>query len=117
MPQKSLFDPTTTEIPTEGSLSSTAWNVTVPRSADLVKPAAQLLDELLPAKQTPTDRPVAQLFKDVFDPKPSSEDDAEPTENSRAGTANSAEAYRSTGSGTFFHSNVPAHFLTWFNYT
>ncbi|QRV79639.1 hypothetical protein RhiJN_07654 [Ceratobasidium sp. AG-Ba] len=108
MPQKSLFGPTTTEIPTEGSVSSTAWNVTVPRSADLVKPAAQLLDELLPAKQRPIDRPVAQLFKDVFDPKPSSEDDVEPTGNSyadvlkrnlnRARTANNAEAYRSTGS-------------------
>ncbi|KAG9076523.1 hypothetical protein FS749_011703, partial [Ceratobasidium sp. UAMH 11750] len=53
MAQASLFGPTTTDIPSENTLSSIGWDVTVPLSAEIVRPAAQLLEQPLPAKEVP----------------------------------------------------------------
>ncbi|KAG9090252.1 hypothetical protein FRC06_001158, partial [Ceratobasidium sp. 370] len=93
MAQKSLFGPTITSVPAGGSSTSTSSNVAVPRSAEIVKPVAQLLEQLLPVK----DKPVAA------DPAASSGNaliDALKKTQNQARTWNDAEAYKSTESPT-----------------
>ncbi|KAG9102696.1 hypothetical protein FRC06_001404 [Ceratobasidium sp. 370] len=102
MAQGSLFRPTTTETPTGASLDSTGWNVTVPRSSEIVKPSAQLLEQLLPVKQAPVGISTAQLFEELFAAmRPSTASLSPPTSYAealkrnynRARTQNGAEAY------------------------
>ncbi|KAG9079863.1 hypothetical protein FS749_008207, partial [Ceratobasidium sp. UAMH 11750] len=106
MAQGSLFGPTTTEIPAGDSLDTTGWNLTVPRSSEIVKPISQLLEQLLPVKQAPIVIPTARLFETLFAAKkppttaPSSPvnsyAEALKKNQNRARTQNNAEAYRST---------------------
>jgi hypothetical protein len=92
MSQKSLFGPTVSEVPAGGSFSSTGWNVTVPRGAEIVKPAAQLLEQLLPVIQRPAAVvPAASTGNALMDA-------LKKTQN-QARTQNDAEAYKSTESG------------------
>ncbi|KAG9103511.1 hypothetical protein FRC07_009974, partial [Ceratobasidium sp. 392] len=104
MTQNLLFGSTTTNIPTN-SLSSTKWNVTVPQSTELVKPAAQLLEQLLPTKRTPPDVvQIADLFKQLFPPnKAASASGSTLTTTpervkNQARTRKNAKAYHSTES-------------------
>ncbi|KAG9074937.1 hypothetical protein FRC06_010370, partial [Ceratobasidium sp. 370] len=58
MAQGSLFGPTTTDVPAEDSLSSVGWDVTIPLSTEIVRPAAQLLEQPLPVKEVPIVTPL-----------------------------------------------------------
>ncbi|KAG9078898.1 hypothetical protein FS749_009042 [Ceratobasidium sp. UAMH 11750] len=106
MARASLFGPTTTDIPA-GSPSSTRHNVTVPCGTEVVKPAAQLLEQLLPAKKTPTAVDTAHLFKQLFSAKKnptispgSAFATALKRTQNQARTQNNAKAYHSTESAT-----------------
>ncbi|QRV87398.1 hypothetical protein RhiJN_15416 [Ceratobasidium sp. AG-Ba] len=101
MAQKSLFGPTTTDVPTGGSLNSVHANVTVPRSAELVKPAGQLLEQLLPVKQKPVAAGIAASSGNALV-------DALKKKQNQARTENNAEAYASTESGIGLNANSTA---------
>lgn len=94
MPAKSLFGPTVCEVPPEGpaSLATHAgWHVTVPQSAEIVKPAAQLLEQLLPVMSKPTPTPTTPSGNTFVDA-------LKKVQNQRR-TENNAEAFASTESG------------------
>ncbi|KAG9128338.1 hypothetical protein FRC07_000450 [Ceratobasidium sp. 392] len=93
MAQKSLFGPTVTNVPAGGTSSSSSSNVTVPRSAEIVKPGAQLLEQLLPVKTKPTAADPAASSGNTF------VDALKKTQN-QARTWNDAKAYKSTESAT-----------------
>ncbi|KAG8722495.1 hypothetical protein FRC08_001551 [Ceratobasidium sp. 394] len=93
MAQKSFFGPTITNLPAGGSSTSNSSNVTVPQSAEIVKPVAQLLEQLLPVKNKPAGaEPAASSGNALIDA-------LKKTQN-QARTWNDAEAYKSTESAT-----------------
>lgn len=95
MSAKSLFEPTSTDVPTAGSSNlSGAWDVTIPQIAEIVKPAAQLLEQLLPVTSKPTSViPSSSSGNTLVD--------ALRKAQNQARTQNNAEAYTSTESGKF----------------
>ncbi|KAF8607922.1 hypothetical protein BDV93DRAFT_519910 [Ceratobasidium sp. AG-I] len=94
MSTKSFFGPTTTEAPAAGSSNlSGAWNVTVPQVAEIVKPAAQLLEQLLPVATKPVSVVPSSSSGNTL------VDALKKTQN-QARTENNAEAYASTESAT-----------------
>ncbi|KAG8740085.1 hypothetical protein FRC10_004763 [Ceratobasidium sp. 414] len=101
MAQNSLFAPTSTDIP-PGSPTSTKHSVTIPHGTEIVKPAAQLLEQLLPAKKTPAAVDTAQLFKQLFSAKKDTPGSAYAVALTRtqnqARTQKNAKAYHSTES-------------------